>query len=147
MTRQLADLLSFRRIADIPFETCLATFDSWQLTGHGGERRLGDSLLRGPIERDPRAGTCRIEVRLARGPLRPTVRMRLDIEPWSPTATALELIPCQRVRPSAAYFVAGHRLLDFLTRTLPVRVPVQQRPDRDCLRAAVSAGAPSLGLT
>lgn len=38
----------------------------------------------------------------AGGRLRPPVRMRLDIEPWSPTATALELIPCQRVRPSAA---------------------------------------------
>jgi hypothetical protein len=64
--------------------------------------------------------------------------MRLDIEPWSLTATALELIPCQRVRPSAAYFAAGHRLLDSLTRPLPVRVPVQQRPDQEYLRAAVS---------
>ena len=52
--------------------------------------------------------------------------MRLDIEPWSLTATALELIPCQRVRPSAAYFAAGHRLLDSLTRPLPV----QQCPDQ-----------------
>jgi hypothetical protein len=147
MTGQLADLLSFRRIADIPFETYLAALDSWQLTGHDGELRLGDSLLRGPIERDPHVGTRRIEVRLARGRLRPTMRMRLEIEPWSPTATALELIPCQRVRPSAAYFAAGHRLLDFLTRTLPVRVPVQQRPDRDYLPAATSAGAPALSRT
>ena len=67
--------------------------------------------------------------------------MRLDIEPWSPTATALELIPCQRVRPGAAYFAAGHRLLDSLTRTLPARVPAQQRPDHDYLRAALSAPA------
>jgi hypothetical protein len=83
-------------------------------------------------------------VRLARGPLRPPVRMRLEIEPWSPTATALELIPCQQVRPSAAYFAAGHRLLDSLTRTPPVRVPAQQHPDQDHLRAAVSVGAPAL---
>jgi hypothetical protein len=116
----------------------------WQLTGHDGELRLGNSLLRGPIERDQHFGTCRIEARRARGPLRPPARMRLDIEPWSPTATALELIPCQRVRPSAAYFAAGHRLLDSLTRPLPVRVPVQQRPDQDYLRAAVSAGGPAL---
>ncbi len=102
MTGQLADLPSFRRIAGIPFDACMAALESWQLTGHDGELRLGNSLLRGPIERDQHFGTCRIEVRLARGPLRPPARMRLDIEPWSPTATALELIPCQRVRPSAA---------------------------------------------
>jgi hypothetical protein len=141
MTGQLADLLSFRRIADIPFDTYMAALDSWQLTGH--ELRLGNSLLRGPIERDHHLRTCRIEVRLARGPLRPPVRMRLEIEPWSPTASALELIPCQRVRPSAAYFAAGHRLLDSLTRTLPVRVPAQQHPDQDHLRAAVRAGGPA----
>jgi hypothetical protein len=144
MTGQLADLLSFRRIADIPFDTYMAALDIWQLTGHDGELRLGNSLLRVPIERDHHLRTCRIEVRLARGPLRPPVRMRLEIEPWSPTASALELIPCQRVRPSAAYFAAGHRLLDSLTRTLPVRVPAQQRPDQDHLRAAVSAGGPAL---
>jgi hypothetical protein len=90
-------------------------------------------------------GTRRIEVLLARGPLRSPVRMRLDIEPWSATATALELIPCQRVRPSAAYFAAGHRLLDSLTRTLPVRVPVQQHPDQDDLRPVV--GADGLALS
>ena len=144
MTGQRADLMSFRRIADIPFDAYMAAVDSWQLTGHHGELRRGNSLLRGPTERDPHFGTTRIEVRLARGPLRPPVRMRLEIEPWSPTATALELIPCQRVRPSAAYFAAGHRLLDSLTRPLPVRVPVQQRPDQEYLRAAVSAGGPAL---
>ena len=144
MTRQLADLLSFRRIADIPFESYMAALDSWQLTGHDGELRLGNNLLRAPIERDYHAGTYRIEVRLARGLLLPPVRMRLDIEPWSPTVTALELIPCQRVRPSAAYFAAGHRLLDSLTRTPPARVPAQRRPDQDHLRAAVSTGHPAL---
>jgi hypothetical protein len=144
MTGQLADLPSFRRIVDIPFDAYLAALDSWQLTTQDGELRLGNSVLQGPIERDHHFGTRRIEVWLARGPLRPPVRMRLDIEPWSPTATALELIPCQRVRPSAAYFAAGHRLLDSLTRTLPVRVPAQQRPDQDYLRTAASAGAPAL---
>jgi hypothetical protein len=144
MTGQLTDLLSFRRIADIPFNTYMAALDSWQLTRHDGELRLGPSLLQGPIERDQHLGTCRIEVRLARGPLRSPVRMRLAIEPWSPAATALELIPCQRVRPSAAYFAAGHRLLDSLTRMLLVRVPAQQRPDQDHLRAAASASSPAL---
>jgi hypothetical protein len=144
MTGQLADLPSFRRIADIPFDTYMAELDSWQLTRHDGELRLGNSLLRGPIQRDHHTGTRRIEVRLARGLLRPPVRMRLDIEPWTSTATALELIPCQRVRPSAAYFAAGHRLLDSLTRTLPLRASVQQRTDQDYLRAAVSAGGRAL---
>jgi hypothetical protein len=144
MTWQLADSLSFRRVADIPFDTYMAALEGWQLTRHDGELRLGHSLLRGPIRRDPHhPGTWRIEVRLARGPLRPPVRMRLNIEPWSPTATALELIPCQRVRPSAAYFAAGHRLLDSLTRPLAARVPAQ-RPDQDHRRAAVTASAPAL---
>jgi hypothetical protein len=143
MTGQLADSV-FQGIADTPFEAYMAALESWQLTGHGGELRLGNSLLRGPIEHDQLFGTWQIEVYLGRGPLRAPVRMRLDIAPWYSGATALELIPCQRVRPSAAYLAAGHRLLEFLTRTLPVRVPVQQRPDQDELRATISAGSPVL---
>jgi len=143
MTGQLADSV-FQGIADTPFDVYLAALESWQLTGHGGELRLGNSLLRGPIEQDQHFGTWRIEVCLGRGPLRPPVRMRLDIAPWYTGATALELIPCQRVRPSAAYLAAGHRLLGFLTRTLPVRVLVQQRPDQNDLCATVSAASPAL---
>jgi hypothetical protein len=144
MTGQLADLLSFRRITDIPFDAYMAWLESWQLTGHDGELRLGNGLLRGPIEHDHYFDIWRVEVCLARGRLRPPVRMRLEIAPWYTGTTALELIPCQRVRPSAAYFAAGDHLLDSLTRTLPVRVPVQQRPDQDYLRATVSAGVPAL---
>ena len=143
MTGQLADTV-FGRIVRIPFDAYMAALESWQLTGHDGEVRLGNSLLRGPIEHDDHFDTWRIQVSLARGPLRPPVRMRLEIAPWYTGATALELIPCQRVRPSAAYLAAGHRLLDSLTSPLPVRVPVQQRPDQDYLRAAVSAGSPAL---
>ena len=51
MTRQLADSV-FWRIARIPFDAYMAALESWQLTGHNGELRLGDSLLRGPIEHD-----------------------------------------------------------------------------------------------
>ena len=143
MTGQLADSV-FQGIADTPFDAYMSALESWQLTGHGGELRLGNSLLRGPIEHDQHFGAWRIEVCLGRGPLRRPVRMRLDIAPLYTGATALELIPCQRVRPSAAYLAAGHRLLEFLTRTLPVRVPVQQRPDQDDLCATVSAGIPAL---
>ena len=116
--------LSFRRIIDIPFERCVAALGSWQHTGQDGELRIGLSLLRGPIEHDRDPGTCRIEVRLARGPLRPLLRMRLDIDHWStsPSRTALELIPCQRIRPTATYFRAGHLLLDSLTHSLPQHV-------------------------
>ena len=98
----------------------------------------------GPIERDRYFGTWRIEVRLARGRLRPPVRMRLEIAPWHAGATVLELIPCQRVRPSVGYLAAGDRLLDSLTRTRPVRVSVRQRPDQEHLRVTVSAGVPAL---
>ena len=67
--------LSFRRIVDVPFQTCVAALDSWQRTGHG-ELRVGESLLRGPVERDRETGTRRIQVRLARGPLRPLRMLR-----------------------------------------------------------------------
>ena len=117
--------LSFRRIIDIPFETCVAALENWQRTEQDGELRIGHSLLRGPIEHDRASGTCRIEVRLAGGPLRPLLRMRLNIDRWSwpPARTALELIPCDRVRPTAAYFRSGHLLLDSLTRSLPRHTP------------------------
>jgi hypothetical protein len=122
-----ADWLSFRRIVDIPFDACMAALESWRLTGHDGELHLGKSFLCGPVERDRYSGTSRIEVRLARGPARRPVRMRLDLEPWSAARTALELIPCQRVRPSATYFRAGHRLLDSLTHALPAHAPARPR--------------------
>ena len=119
--------LSFRRIIDIPFETCVAALENWQRTGQDSEQRIGQSLLRWPIEHDRDCGTCRIEVGLARGPLRPPLRMRLDIDRWSPSSsrTALELIPCQRVRPTTAYFRSGHLLLDSLTHSLPQHLPAQ----------------------
>ena len=143
MTGQLADPV-FQGIADTPFDAYLAALESWQLTGQDGERCLGNSLLRGPIEHDHYFGTWRMEVRLARGRLRPPVRMRLEIAPWYADATVLDLIPCQRVRPSAAYFAAGDRLLDSLTRMRPVPTPVRQRPDQENLLATVSAGVPAL---
>jgi hypothetical protein len=120
--------LSFRRIIDIPFETCVAALENWQRAEQDRELRLGQSLLRGPIERDRDSGTCRIEVRLARGPLRPPLRMRLNIDRWSwlPARTALELIPCERTRPTAAYFRAGHLLLDSLTHSVSRRTPAQR---------------------
>jgi hypothetical protein len=120
---------SFRRIVDVPFETCVAALDSWQRTAQGGEARFGDSLLCGPAERDPGSATCRIQLRLARGAWRPLLRMRLDIDRWSSSSTAVELIPCGRVRPTAAYFRAGHRLLDSLTGHLLQPLPAAQARD------------------
>ena len=112
--------LSFPRIIDVPFETCMATLESWQRTGRGGELHIGQSLLRWPIEHDGDLRTSWIEVGLARGPLRPPLRMRLEIYRWSrlSSRTALELIPRQRVRPTEAYFRSGHLLMDSLTRSL-----------------------------
>ena len=112
--------LSFRRIADVPFGTCVAALESWQLTGPDGGRPTGQGLVCGPVEHDRDSGTCRVQVRLARGPLRPRLRMRLQADHWSswPPRTALELIPCGHVRPGASYFRAGHLLMDSLIRSL-----------------------------
>jgi hypothetical protein len=120
--------LSFRRIMDVPFETCVAALDRWQRTGHR-ELRVGESLLRGPVDHDRETGTRRVQVRLARGSLRPLLRMRLDIDRWSASSTVVELIPCGRVRPTAAYFRAGHLLLDLLTRSLLQYVPAADARD------------------
>jgi len=120
--------LSFPRIIDVPFETCVATLESWQRAGQDGELRIGQSLLRWPVEHDREYGTCRVEVGLARGPLRPPLRMTLEIDRWSTSSsrTALELIPRQLVRPTAAYFQSGHLLLDSLTRCLLQHRPAQR---------------------
>lgn len=127
--------LSFPRIIDVPFEICVAELESWQRTGRDGGPHTGRSLLRWPMELDRDRGTCRIEVGLARGPLRPPLRMRLDIHRWSASSprTALELVPGQRVRPTAAYFRSGHLLLDSLTRSLR-----QARPAGEPAASAMS---------
>ena len=111
--------VSFRWIVDVPFETCVGAFDSWLSTMNGGELRIGGSRLLGPMEHDRDVGTRRIEVRLARGAMYPMLRMRLEIDRWSSSSTALELIPDRLVRPTADYFRAGRLLLDSLTRSLP----------------------------
>lgn len=78
--------LSFRRIVNVPFETFVAALDSWQRTGQG-ELQVGDSLLCGPVDHDRETGTRRLQVRLRRGPLRPLLPMRLDIDRWSTSST------------------------------------------------------------
>ena len=137
--------VSFWRIVAIPFGAWVAALEHWQLTGHDGELRLGQSLLCGPVERDRHFGTCRIEVHLGRGPLRPRVRMRADIDHWSATSTSVQLIPCQRVRPGAAYFRAGQHLLVSLTQALsePAAVQVQlARQEQDSWRHRQPAPIP-----
>jgi hypothetical protein len=113
--------LSFWQIVDVPFETCVAALDGWLHTGPGGGLRFGGSQLLGPVEHDRDVGTRRIQVRLARGRLHPPLHMRLDIDRWSSSSTALELIPCRLVRPTGDYFRSGRLLLDSLTRSLPQR--------------------------
>lgn len=125
--------LSFQRIVAIPFEACVAALESWQRNGCGGGLPAGHSRLRGLVEHDRDSGTCRVEVRLARGPLRPPLRMRLDVDCWSSSScTALELIPCGRVRGTASYFRAGHLLLDSLTHSLQLEREIQAL-DRDTM--------------
>ena len=109
---------SFWQIVDVPFETCVAALDSWLPTRHDGGLRFGRSQLIWPMEHDRDLGTRRIQVRLARGPLHPLLRMRLDIDLWSSSSTALELIPARLVRPTADYFRAGRLLLDSLAGSM-----------------------------
>ena len=120
--------LSFWRIVDLPFDACVAALDSWLRARHGAELRFGGSQLLGPMEHDRDLGTRRIQVRLARGPLHPPLRMRLDIDRWSSSSTVLELIPCRLVRPTADYFRAGRLLLDSLTSSLAQRPELSVMP-------------------
>jgi len=113
--------LSFWRTVDVPFEMCVAAVDSWLPAMNGGELRIGGSRLLGPMEHDRDVGTRRIQVRLARGAMYPMLGMRLEIDRWSSSSTALELIPDRLVRPTADYFRAGRLLLDSLTRSLSQR--------------------------
>ena len=145
-----ASQLSFPRIIDIPLETCLAALDNGQRTGPHTDLCIGRSLLRGPIQHDRHTGTYRIEVGLARGPLRPLLPMRLHIDRWwGPAArTALELSPGTRVRPAAAYFRAGHLLMDALTRGLVNLTGLNDlhREDRPAAAAAPSTPHTSVAV-
>jgi len=140
--------LSFRRIIDIPLETCVAALETGQRTGPHTDLYIGRSLLRGPIQHDRDSGTYRIEVRLARGPLRRLLPMRLHIDSWSgpATRTALELIPATRVRPAAAYFRAGHLLLDALIRRLVDFIDLSDPQREDRPAAAVALSTPDTSL-
>jgi hypothetical protein len=122
-TSMVPDLgsLSFWRIVDVPFETYVAALEDWLPVSLGGELWSGGSQLLAPMEHDRDLSTRRIQVRLARGPLHPPLRMRLDIDRWSASSTALELIPCRLVRPTAEYFRAGCLLLDSLTSAVSAR--------------------------
>ena len=110
--------LSFWRIEDVPFETCVAALDGWLRAGRDGGLRFGGSQLLGPMEHDHNVGTRRIQVRLARGSLHPPLRMRLDVDRWSSSSSALELIPGRLVRPTADYVRAGRLLLESLTHSV-----------------------------
>ena len=128
---------------DVPFGTFLAALDGWQRMRQR-DLRVGGSLLRGPVGHDRRTGTRRVQVRLARGSLRPPLRMRLDIDRWSASATVVELIPCGRVRPTAAYFRAGHLLLDVLAGSLLQYLPAAGARDAD---ARDTAGQPPVPVS
>ena len=42
--------LLFRRIVDVPFETCVAALEQWQRTGYDGGLHHDESILCGPLE-------------------------------------------------------------------------------------------------
>jgi hypothetical protein len=111
--------LSLRRIVDIPFETCVAALEAGRArdtTVNCKSARARCAARSSMIAARVHAG---VEVRLARGPLHAQLRTRLNIDCWSrPSSTALELIPCGRVRATASYFRTGHLLLDLLTHSL-----------------------------
>jgi hypothetical protein len=140
--------LAFRRVVDIPVETFVAALQDWERTGQQSDLHIGHSRIRGPIEHDPDSGTFRIEVRLARGRLRPPLPMRLEVDrwTWSPARTVLELIPCKLVRPTAAYFRAGHLLLDSLTHLLPQHAARSHAADLEIQRSGAADPALAVGL-
>ena len=142
----LASQLSFPRIIDIPLQACVAVLDHGLRAGPRTGLYIGRSLLRGPIQHDRHTGTYRVEVRLARGPLRPLLPMRLHIDRWyGPAArTALELSPGARVRPAAAYFRAGHLLLDALTRRLVTVINLNDLHREDPPAAAAAMSTPEM---
>jgi hypothetical protein len=150
-TRPDPGRLPFRRIINASLQTCLDAIDNGQRTQPDGQLRIGRSRIRGPIKHDRDSGTHQVQVRLARGPLRPLLRMRLNIDRCSPSTTALELIPAGRIRPTAAYFHAGHLLLDTLARTLPQQSPAAHTLGSRAPTAgavATGAGAPGgMGVT
>jgi len=86
----------------------VAALGSGQLTGPDGGRRVGQALVCGPAEHDRDCGTCLVQVHLARGPLRPPLRMRLQADHWSssPPRTALETHP-PRARPAQRRLLPG----------------------------------------
>src|SRR5579875_3456724 len=89
--------LSLWRIVDVPFRTCVAALETWPHTG-----RDGWPVVCGPVEHDPDSGTCRVQARLARGPLRRALPMRLQADHWSSAPAhragthALQARPAQR---------------------------------------------------
>ena len=108
-----------------------ATGFAWMCSWHGaqttsarrpapgaraGRAGPGQRRLPGPGPPGPRAPAPGAPVRLRGGH-------------WSspPPRSTLELIPCRHVRPSAAYFPAGHRLLDSLARSLAGPRPAPSR--------------------
>src|SRR5262249_1915681 len=87
------DWLPFPRATDARLEIGGAAGEGWQRAAQEGELRIGQSLLRWRVEHDREYGPYRVEVGLARGLLRPPLRMRLEIDRWSASSsrTALEL--------------------------------------------------------
>jgi hypothetical protein len=140
--------LAFRRVVDIPVETFVAALQNWERSGQERDLHIGRSRIRGPIEHDPDSGTRRLEVRLATARLCPPLRMRLEVDrwTWSPARTALELIPCKLVRPTAAYFRAGHLLLDSLTHQLPQRAARAHAAGLQIQRPRATEPALAVGL-
>jgi hypothetical protein len=135
------DQLSFWRVVKLPYPAWLAALDHWRLIASGTELWLGSGVLRGPAGHDPHFGTCHIQARLGRGPLRPPLRMRLEIDRWSPTATALTLIPCQRAWSTTSYFRAGQAAMasqDGSSTTSP-----RVRGQRPAHRGSQATGAPA----
>ncbi len=97
---------SFRRMVPIPFTAWLAALDSWQLTGPGGELRLGQGVLRGPAEHDRHFGTCRVETLVITRKAGKVVTI-----PLAPrTARAIDLATGERVEGPIFLTSDGQRL-------------------------------------
>ncbi|HXQ19161.1 MAG TPA: hypothetical protein VN781_05980 [Acidimicrobiales bacterium] len=106
---------SFLRSLDLPFAAAACRLQDWWAAEElDGVAALGASVSMGPISIEPGVATAGLVVRRGWGPVRRTVRMDLELAPWSARhpLTRMELVARQRVRTGRRYFRAGHRVLD-----------------------------------
>jgi hypothetical protein len=115
--------LAFQRHVDVLYETCVLRLTEWaQHSARLGTVKVGRSQLTVPARDAFRFGRGHIDVRLGRGPLRPSLPMDLDVLRWSSAfGSVLELNPARGVRPDTRYYREGNAVLDRIAAVIEGR--------------------------